>query len=462
MNASFRVFLVCVVMGFAFDAGSVLAKPKLDDALGGGSTTTRPTKGTSGGGSSSGPATPSVGAAVDVGAINAPSAVAVDPPSPSDNGMSIRGASPPLGPAAAAPPVNDIGIEFLITSQLRNKVNEILASANANMAAQTSVRARINLASFKVFGVGPSATAFTDRPNHAFAKIPYMLTYKVDNVEKKTAAGWVATSVTRTISQSIDINVYCDGWETGKGKVTVHTGIGALQLEDSQGTAEQVVDFFLNGHLTELIDSLVRQQLNQIPIQNGTAALPFACRALSADNHGTADAVDDTIDFNQPGKTIKNAILNQFTVKLVSLERLAAKDLSGHALYQDVESPTINFFANFNATSFQAASMQVGEVRALTVPTLSTTRVGPALLLIANVVQNNNANTTDSAYRVFNKDLNYGAGTQAIIIKKSFWEPPHGQIRKPLEHLVDAYKLVVQIVGPPTDTVNTSGQLLMK
>lgn len=369
---------------------------------------------------------------------------------------SARGASPPLGPPPATTPVHDIGINFLITSQMRNQIDQIVTQANASAAQQTSVRAKIKVESFKTFGAGLSATQFTDRPNHRFVRIPYMVGYKVYDVKKNVGGAWIPTTVTRSLSQSIGIHIFCDKWETGNGTIKLQTDIQPLYMENSQGTAEQVVDFFLNGHLTQFIDGMVRQQLKQIPMTDGAANLPFQCRSLGANKHQTNDPVDDTVDFNRPNTvrptTQTQTMLNRVSVKFVSLKRLPAKNMSGQPLYNALESPALEVYANFQHHFLPLQGIQEGQVIPLNIPTISMPKPtgNQFLLILANVIQGQavGSQPTDSAYRVFPKETNYGNGTQVLTISKSFWEPPKPPLQpKPTQHFRDAYELTVHISG---------------
>ena len=386
---------------------------------------------------------------------------------------SLRGPSPPLGPPSAKQPVNDIGIDFLITNPMRSQIDDIVAQANASAAQQPSVRAKIKVESFRTFGAGLSATQFTDRPNHRFVRIPYMVGYKVYDVKKNVGGAWIPTTVTRSLSQSIGIHLFCDKWETGNGTIRLQTDIQPLYLENSQGTAEQIVDFFLNGHLTHFIDGLVRQQLNQISITDGAANLPFQCQSLTANQHQTPDPVDDTVDFNRPTAVLPTAqthtMLNQVSVKFASLKRLPAKSLSGQILYNAVESPALEVYANFKHHFVPLPSIQEGQVIPLNIPAFSmpTPTGDQFLLILANVIQGQAIGSvpTDSAYRIFPKEGNFGNGTQILTISKSFWEPPKPPFQpKPTQHFRDAYELTVHIssggqmtIDPGTGTTPTPG-----
>ena len=212
------------------------------------------------------------------------------------------------------------------------------------------------------------------------------------------------------------------------------------------------MDFFLNGHLTQFIDGLVRQQLSNLPITDGAANLPFQCRSLAANKHNTVDPTDDTVDFNRPTPVspTTQTVLNQVSVKFVSLKRLPAKNGSGQSLYNAVESPGLEVYANFQHGYVPLQAIQEGQVIPLNISRFSMPK--PAgdqfLLILANVIQGqaSGSQPTDSAYRVFPKETNFGNGTQVLTISKSFWEPPKPPLQpKPLQHFRDAYELTVQI-----------------
>lgn len=380
--------------------------------------------------------------------------------------ISAQGAPPAIGPPAPVAPVKELPIDLMITNLkdatgknigVRGQVDTAIAAVNANAAQQTSVRAKIRVDSFTIYGAGMSATTYTDRPNQRFVNIPYMVGYKVYDVQKKVAGSWVATSVTRTLSQSISIQMFCDRWETGKGSLKLVTKIARPYMEPNQGIFEQVVDFFVNGHLTDFVDSQVRQQLNAIPIKNGSTNLPFACNTLSADKIDVATTKDDIIVYSDhlaPGSAVTGTTaLNQISVKLVGLRRLVAHDLHGAVLYQPSEAPALEFYANSQHFYLPLSPIQEGQQILLNAQPLRMNPPGnnEPLVLVANIIQNVAVNTqpTDSAFLVLGKTMNYGNGTQTIRIPKFYIvqaNPKTGA--KPYKVPIAAYELTIQITGP--------------
>jgi hypothetical protein len=384
-------------------------------------------------------------------------------------GQAIMLAAPPpaIGPPDPVAPVKELPIHLLITNLrdatgtnigVRGQVDTAIAKANVNAAQQTSVRAKISVESFTIYGAGMSATTFTDRPNHRYVRIPYMVGYKVYDVEKNVGGAWISTSVTRQISQSITIQIFCDRWETGRGSLKLVTAIDRPYMDPNQGgVLEQVVDFFLNGHLTNFIDSQVRQQINAIPITNGSTNLSLDCNALSANQGVVGNPTDDLVLYSnyQPRIPVVTGAtsLNQMTVKLMSLKRLVAHDLYGAVLYQPSEAPALEVYANSQHFYQPLQALQEGQQIALTAPPLVLNSLGATetLVLVANIIQNVAVNTqpTDSAFMVFDKNASFGNGMKTLRIPKFFTVPFNPQTgAKPYRVSVDAYELTVQITAP--------------
>jgi hypothetical protein len=144
--------------------------------------------------------------------------------------------------------------------------------------------------------------------------------------------------------------------------------------------------------------------------------------------------------------------LNQVSVKLLSLKRLAAHDLRGGVLYQPTEAPALELYANSQHTLIPLSPMQEGQQIALNAPPLTMGSPGhnDPLVLVANIIQNVAVGTlpTDSAFAVFDRSMNYGNGTRTIRIQKPYIVPADPRTgAKPYRVPVDAYELTVQITG---------------
>lgn len=387
---------------------------------------------------------------------------------PSGGGTAIQGqaimqaAAAPIGPPDPVAPVKEVPIHLLITNLrdaqgnnigVRGQVDRVVALVNANMAQQTSVRAKLRVESFNVYAPSMSATTDTDRPNERFVRIPYIVGFKIYDVDKKVGGAWVSTGVTRHLSQSIGIHMFCDRWQTGKGSLKLTTKIDRPYMEPNQGTAEQIVDFFLNGHLTDFIDSIVRQQIAAIPITNGSTSLNLDCNTLGRNAGDPNTPTDDLVLYSYHQSTFPDlkgeTVLGQLSLTLRSIKRLAAHNLQGQPLYAVTETPHLEVFANQYTTSTQLPALQEGQQVAINAPPITMPTSGLASLSVLVNVRQPNLTQVDSATQVFGQNVNYGSGTRTIRVKKSYWTQANPQTgAKPQQVLVDAYELTFAIQGP--------------
>jgi hypothetical protein len=344
----------------------------------------------------------------------------------------------------------------VLTQLVKGQVTQALTNVNATAASGTSVRVQVSLSDFKVWSPWLDATQYTDRPNEHFVRVPYMMTFYVHDIQKHTSLGWVGVPVERHISQSIDMLTFCDKWQIRQGNLKLVSDIQKPYLEDDQGTLEEVVNFFVANTLTSYIDSQVRQQLTQPA--NVSVSLPGQCDSLGAYAGQPNDLTDDTIQFSyhKPLTVVATGgltVFDQVTVKLLSLKRLAAHDMHGAVLYKAVEAPALEFYANYQHYYAPLSSLQEGHQVTFNVPPFALARPGGSglVVLISNIIQNVAINTqpTDSAFRVFDQNTNFGNGTQTMRIQKGYWVQANPQTgAKPYQIFVDAYELAFQVNAP--------------
>lgn len=367
---------------------------------------------------------------------------------------------PPLGPPIlTASTGTDIGVSGFFTPIVRTAVNTAITSTNNNINAMvangtTKVKAQVSLSNFTVFAPSLMATQYPDRQNERYVWIPYMVEILIHDIAVNTGGAWVGVPVERKISQTIYMNTFCDQWQTGQGHLKVVADVQRAYLEDEQGTLEQVVNFFLLDLVTPYIDSQVRAQLPGS--SNISVTLPGQCDSLGADAGNPNDLTDDKVLFSyHPRRVVATTGLtpfNQVSVKLLSLKRLVAHDMQGAVLYQSVETPALELYANFQHYYAPLSSLQEGQQLTLNVPPLTLTRPGDSdlLVVISNIIQNLPSSVAkNSAFTVFDRSTNFGNGTQTIRIQKSYWvqaNPKTGA--KPYQVYVDAYELAFQVNAP--------------
>jgi hypothetical protein len=384
-----------------------------------------------------------------------------DPPAPRDPPSkpapppvvySAPAVPPPLGPPAPTDPIGDLGVQSILTAVLRNKVDEAVAEINATNAMATSgVRAKVSW-DFDVWGPSLFATQYTDRPNENYVNVPYILDFTIYDIEKHTSLGWISVPATRHITQSVDLQMFCDQWQTGQGHLKLVPHADPPYLENDQGTLEQVVDFFLAHTVTSYIDSKVRAKMSGFQASTGIGSLelPGQCDALGRNAGSPTDLSDDVIQFSYHPPRFRPLPTwwNQVTVQLTAVKRLVAHDLHGGVLYDAVETPAIEAYANYQHMYMQLPAMVEGQTMPVNGPTMVLDRPGinGMMVLIGNIIL---PSRTESAFNVYGAASNFGNGTQSLIVRKSYWMPANPRLgTKPYQIFVDAYELVFQVNAP--------------
>jgi hypothetical protein len=149
---------------------------------------------------------------------------------------------------------------------------------------------------------------------------------------------------------------------------------------------------------------------------------------------------------------METALDARITVK--SIKRLSAR-VNGAPYYKEVEDVQLEFYVNQTLRVAQVTGMREGDVRDLSLPTVTIPRPGPnsMIVLIANVEQQPLLTPTDTRFNVFKRNVNFGNGTQQLIVTKTFWEPPRrlpdGRMTKPIQRQIDAYQIAVDIKAGP-------------
>src|SRR5438105_4200131 len=122
---------------------------------------------------------------------------------------SAQNAPPAQGPPAASQSASTLPVSA-ITTTLMKTINDGVAAENASLAVDPNHRATLS-ASYQTWPPVMTQTQYTDRPNERIASIYYIVTYKVSNISGKVLGFWVGYPFDRTITQSIEIQVSCNG-----------------------------------------------------------------------------------------------------------------------------------------------------------------------------------------------------------------------------------------------------------
>lgn len=380
--------------------------------------------------------------------------------------------SPAQGPSApsANAVIRDIPVQGVVTALLKTVTEQSLADINTTLAARTDARARVSLKKINVWAPGMTQTQFTDRPNHRLVRVPYILEFKVDNIQWAGGTyncnvpnpppgcpaidgqiNWHNYPWSRTVTMSVDVNNFCDGWELGSGHIRIEADPDPPYIDPDPGITEAIVNFFLNGHLVPFVNSKLQQGLKTPGRFSQTLTLT-KCNTLQAFAGDPNSLADDAIQWSEPGFAFPN-LLPGVTVRATHVKRLQARDLYNNILYNPVETPSLDFWAGFGHQYLQLPPMTEGQVVALTSPAISVVpRLAGSMSLVV-IASTINGYTTESNFRVF-PGTTYGAGTQTVTVFKTYTRPPSFPLfPKPTIVKVPAYEITFEVASPNTGTI---------
>lgn len=321
---------------------------------------------------------------------------------------------------------------FTLKVGVKATTMDIVKAVNERLAAEGRP-ARVSLVEVKGFKPRRMDTTFDNRPNSTIVRTPFIVRLEVE----------IPVVANRFISIPIDLDTSCDGWQTGAGKISVYAQPGPPSFEGGS-----IIEDMLQ--VRGYVDSLVR---NNFPRLNGSKApLLLAdprCRNLGVTDFGSPTIEDDAINFDRPAARpiftrVTVAGLPSVEVRFERIKRLAARDLQGRVLYNDVEQIALNAYANYDQRQ-KILTMREGDDVALNLPAVSLSAgLYDKLVVIGSVEQPPN-NPKDSTFRTSQKAQNFEPGTYTIRIPKTYIRPPSGAIRKPTYVTVDAYELTYTV-----------------
>lgn len=340
---------------------------------------------------------------------------------------------PPVNPTLAnctpsqnnAPCRAELGL-FLVTNTIRTTAQAKVDATNQQLQAQGR-SARASIESLRQWAPARLATDMPDRPNSWFVRVPYILTIKVA----------IPVTSDRHIGIPIDVNVFCENWQTTAGQIAVHARPGPASFEGGN----ILEDVFNVGNY---IDGQVRSSFSapsamSIQIPNST------CIAISGSSQGTPDTGDDVVSWTAPRRILAPTAAARPTIEVTfnSLKRLQARSPGG-ILYGEVENILLNAYANTDGLQ-KPLTMREGDVAALNLPPIRMDAGKfDQLVVIGNIDQPPN-NPKDSSFAAFPKSANYGPGAHTLQIPKWYSRPPDRFNRKPTWVSVPAYELAYTV-----------------
>jgi len=345
-------------------------------------------------------------------------------------------ASPPLGPPtyrSQNSPQLGVGV---LSGIVKTQVAEIVAQANDQIHKQTK-NITVEQLPLKVFSPMRVSTLYTNRPNQYYAKLPMGISIKVK----------IPLVSDRTIYIPLDLNLSCEGWETGNGTIQIVAKTGTPSIEGGN-----IVEDVLR--VRDVIDNLIKSKL-ALPSGINVSLPNGACVTIGASPSQSVGDPFAFIAYDSPSRLgpIRDLrMTSSVEVTFQKLKRLRARG-NGAILYQPTENIILDTYVNFVRHQSPTLTMSEDDEVTLNMPPSIVKTSGSALLvIITNILQQPTSQPEDSTFAASSRTANFSPGTHTLQITKVYVEPPGPGHPKPLQIRVPAYELTysVRVTNPPT------------
>jgi len=319
---------------------------------------------------------------------------------------------------------------------VKTQIAEIVSQANDTIHKQTK-KITVEALPLKVYSPMRVATLYTNRPNQYYAKLPMDIAIKVR----------LPLAADRTIYIPLELNLSCEGWETGKGTVQILAKTGPPSIEGGN-----IVEDVLR--VRDVIDNLIKSKLT-LPTGINVSLPNGECITIGPSPSQFVGDPFAFIAYDQPKRlgTIRDLrMAPSVEVTFQKLKRLRARG-NGAILYQTSESIIVDTYANFVRHQSPTLTMREDDEVTLNMPPSTVKTSGSDLLvIIANILQQPTSQPEDSAFSASSRTANFSPGTHTLQITKVYIEPPGPGHNKPLQIRVPAYELTysVRVTNPPT------------
>jgi len=344
------------------------------------------------------------------------------------------GPSPPLGPPEIKVDKYDVGAGVL-TGIVNQQLKSTLDATNTSLQNQ-GYDARVSALPMQFWSPYRLPTQYTNRPNKWYVKLPVMLGVQVH----------IPHWFDRQVYVPLDLNVFCDGWETGSGVIKVDAVPGPPSFEGGSWI-ENAPGLSL---IRDAIDNGIRGSFG-VAGATSTALAQAKCNKLGVLPAQTANDKFSAILFDRPANTVGGhhlttvsaALVPTLEVTFTSLKRLAAHDLHGTVLYRDAENIMLETYANFSRQQSSTLTMHENDQVNLNLNAVVLKALFDPLVVIANIDQQDSGYTQDSAFAAWPKSNNFSPGAHTLTIMKKYTLPPgsHPGQTKPEIVTVPAYEL---------------------
>lgn len=343
-------------------------------------------------------------------------------------------APPPLGPPTYRSEKTQLGVG-LLSGFVKTKVAEIVTDANKKISQQTK-RVTVEAMPLKVFSPRRVATLNTNRPNQYYVKLPMGISVRVK----------IPITSDRTIYIPFDLNLSCEGWQTGNGTVQIVGQTGPPSIEGGNIIEEVLM-------VRDLINNLIRSKLTlpgaiRFTLPNSSCVTIGASRSQSVGDPFAFIAYDAPSRF----RPVLDRATQTVTVQFKKLKRLRARN-NGVILYQTSENILLETYANFVLNQSAPLTMREDDEVALTLPPAVVKSPGDLLVIIANIQQQPTSTPEDSAFVAQTRSANFSPGVHTLQITKTVIEPPGPGHTQPRRFRVPAYELTYEVRYTPTPTI---------
>jgi|GEM_PF-3378690 len=345
-------------------------------------------------------------------------------------------APPPLGPPtyhSEKSPQLGVGV---LSGIVKTQIAEIVSQANDTIHKQTT-KITVEALPLKVYSPMRVATLYTNRPNQYYAKLPMDIAIKVR----------IPVASDRTIYIPLELNLSCEGWETGNGTVQILAKTGPPSIEGGNIVEDALM-------VRDVIDNLIKSHLT-LPSGINVSLPNSACVTIGASPSQSVGDPFAFIAYDQPGRLgpIRDLRMTpSVEVTFQKLKRLRARG-NGAVLYQAAENIILDTYVNFVRRQSPSLTMREDDEVALNMPPSTVKTSGSDLLvIIGNILQQPTSQPEDSAFSASSRTANFSPGTHTLQITKVYIEPPGPGHNKPLQIRVPAYELTynVRVTNPPT------------
>jgi hypothetical protein len=348
--------------------------------------------------------------------------------------------SPPLGPPLTTNTQFDVGAG-LLTGIVNNELQQALSQTNATLQQQ-GYGARVSALPMQFWSPYRLPTQYLDKPNQWYVKLPIMIGIQVH----------VPDWFDRQIYVPLDLNVSCEGWYTGAGKMVITPQLGPASFEGGSWV-EDAPGLSL---IRDYVNGLVRSNFSLPPAV--AQAVPNAnCIRLGVSPAQGPNDKFAAILYDKPPRLHRHPVTPlspTLEVTFVSLKRLVAHaPPNGNVLYSPTEKIVLDIWADYTHRTSDTLTMNENDQVNLSIAPVSfTPPYSDTLVVIANIVQQPTTSEQDSGFDSFSAAMNFSPGTHTVQIPKTYILPPGPVNRKPIIATMPGYALTYSVAfhGRPT------------